>query len=114
QEQSLLCRAEHLTLSAPLAGHFQARQRVRLKQSLVNRPVKNVAQDAEVPVDGGVLERKVPAICLAFLPKFLGHRLGQSQHENVGEKRQQELEVIQVVVMSDAAGNEARGEFAEL
>ena len=55
----LLGDAQDLPPGAPLASHLQAGERICGEQLLVDGPIQDVPQDAQVPVDGRVLDRRV-------------------------------------------------------
>lgn len=47
------------------------------------------------------------------MPVFFSYRFSDSHHYGVGEERQQEIQVIDMMRANRPAGDEARGEFPE-
>ena len=103
--------AQDLAADAPLVHHFHAGQQIRSEKLLVDCPVKNMPQDAQVAIDRRVLDRRVPRV--PRFPKFLGQRFCDSQDVDIGEVGQKELEVIEVVGPDGTTRDEPCGKFAE-
>jgi len=92
KKQLFLGYAQHLSSCSPLPRHLHPSEWIGSQELLVDSPVENVAEDAQVPVDGRILDGRI--VLLARFPKFVGEGLVDPQHREFRKERQQELEVI--------------------
>ena len=65
EKQLLLGDAQDLPPGPPLAGHLHPGERICSEELLIDRPVENVPEHAQVPVDGRVLDGRVAVLARA-------------------------------------------------
>ena len=58
EKQLFLADAQYLTTSPALTSHLETRQRIRRKKLLIDGPIKNVPESAQVAVDGGIFDAR--------------------------------------------------------
>ena len=98
-------------MGTPLPCHFESGQRIYSKELLIDCPVENAAEDAQIPIDGRVLDRLIPAS--PGPPEFFSKRFCDSENRKFREERQQELGVVEVVRTDGTVRDESCDEFVE-
>lgn len=87
-------KRDHRAGSAAFLRQTQPRKRVGGQQPFIGRPVQEMAQDGDVPVDGGLGERLG---LMARLAVLADDRLGDGSEGQVTEVRQQDLQLGEVM-----------------